>query len=117
MYMASIFSAATAISLDTAGSMVLESMSSVPFFTFLKNRRMLTAIQRSLDVERSVNLLRQHYSTILYSLMTIQFNSVYFCPHILKYPVGSCVNLYDVGAGWQHGDDAVGSFGHISRAI
>lgn len=116
MYTAPIFSAATAISLDTAGSMVLESMSSVPFFTFLKNSRMLTAIQRSLDVERSVNLLRQHYSTILYSLMN-QFNSAYFCPHILKYPVGSCVNLYDVGAGWQHGDDAVGSFGHISGAI
>ncbi len=36
MNTAPIFSAATAISLDTAGSMVLESIRSVPFFTFLK---------------------------------------------------------------------------------
>lgn len=32
------FSAATAISLDTAGSIVLESMSRDPFFTFLSNK-------------------------------------------------------------------------------
>lgn len=35
MNTAPIFSAATAISFETAGSMVEESISSVPFFTFL----------------------------------------------------------------------------------
>ncbi len=39
MNTAPIFSAATAISLETAGSMVEESISSVPFFTFLKRAR------------------------------------------------------------------------------
>lgn len=36
---APIFSAAAAISLDTAGSIVLESMSREPFFTFLYRKR------------------------------------------------------------------------------
>ena len=39
MNTAPIFSAARAISLETAGSMVEESISSVPFFTFLRTRR------------------------------------------------------------------------------
>lgn len=39
MNTAPIFSAATAISLETAGSIVEESISSVPFFTFLQRAR------------------------------------------------------------------------------
>lgn len=39
MNTAPIFSAATAISFETAGSMVEESINSVPFFTFLKRAR------------------------------------------------------------------------------
>lgn len=39
MNTAPIFSAATAISFETAGSMVEESIKSVPFFTFLKRAR------------------------------------------------------------------------------
>lgn len=42
MNTAPIFSAAAAISLETAGSMVEESINSVPFFTFLKGARQYT---------------------------------------------------------------------------
>lgn len=36
---------------------------------------------------------------------------------VLEDAVGACVNLYDVGTGREHGDDAVSLFCYISGII
>lgn len=44
-------------------------------------------------------------------------NDSLFWKDILKDAIGTCVNLNDIGAGWQHGDDAVSFISHFSGGI
>lgn len=97
---APIFSAAAAISFDTVGSMVLESMRREPFFTFLQREK-----------TRSITMTRLPYNAAVISACVSRTRGV------LEDAVGACVDLDDVGTRGEHGDDAVSLFCYISRII
>lgn len=97
MKTAPIFSAATAISLATAGSIVEESTSSVPFFTFLSKVSQITlALQVQLFYYNDHNQAR-------------------IC--LLQDAVRARVDFYDIWTRWQHCDDAVCFLCHVCRRV
>lgn len=101
---APIFSAAAAISFETVGSMVLESMRREPFFTFLqreKNRSIITMTRLPYMI----------YDAAVISARVSRTRGV------LEDAVGACVDLDDVGTRGEHGDDAVSLFCYISGVI
>lgn len=95
---APIFSAAAAISFETFGSMVLESMRREPFFTFLQRQR-----------------TNPHASSI--HVAVVISARVSRVGGALEDAVDARVDLYDVGTGGQHGDDAVSLFCDISGIV
>lgn len=100
---APIFSAAAAISFETVGSMVLESMRREPFFTFLQREK-----------NRSITMTRLPY--MMYAAAVISA-CVSRTRGVLEDAVGACVDLDDVGTRGEHGDDAVSLFCYISGII
>lgn len=94
---APIFSAAAAISFETDGSMVLESMSREPFFTFLLS---------------NVHNLESDLNPGGYYQACIERNQ-----SILENAIGSSVHVYDIGTRGEHGNNAVSLVCNLSRII
>lgn len=93
---APIFSAAAAISLETAGSMVLESISREPFFTFLLKQNTIytfTMIHVSIHV-----YLRKNQDA-------------------LEDAIGSSVHFHNIGTRRKHRDNAVSLVCYLCRTV
>lgn len=94
---APIFSAAAAISLETAGSMVLESIRREPFFTFLLNK-----------------------NNIIYTFNTIHIAiHAYFSKNqdALEDAIGSSVHFHNIGTRGKHRDNAVSLICYLCRTV
>lgn len=89
---APIFSAATAISLDTAGSMVLESMSREPFFTFLcsKSNKYMRAfkVEFALDFKghckNSPSSTLNHWTVYILTVVILNYSYCIACMDLCK---------------------------------
>lgn len=110
MNTAPIFSAVTAISFETAGSMVEESINSVPFFTFLIELRHF-----SLDF----SFLPSSFalSTSVGGGKGLPKGQSKGKAGLLEDAIWSGVNLQDIRSGRKHGDDAIGSLRHLTWRV
>lgn len=94
---APIFSAAAAISLETAGSMVLESIRREPFFTFLSNKNNTIYTFNTIHVSIHVYLSKNQDA--------------------LEDAIGSSVHFHNIGTGGKHGDNAVSLICYLCRTV
>lgn len=94
---APIFSAAAAISLETAGSMVLESIRREPFFTFLLNKNNTIYIFNTSHISIHVYLRKNQDA--------------------LEDAIGSSVHFHNIGTRGKHGDNAVSLICYLCRTV
>lgn len=94
---APIFSAAAAISLETAGSMVLESIRREPFFTFLLNKNNIIHTFNTIHISIHVYLSKNQDA--------------------LEDAIGSSVHFHNIGTRGKHGDNAVSLICYLCRTV